>query len=164
MPLTPLDIYNKEFRRALRGYHEDEVNEFLDEVVRDYEAVLRENDEMKQQLAGINERVEQYKKLEESVKNALIVAQATADEVRQAARKEAELIVREAEAKAQALIEAAERRVREQEEQLEALRREWDIFRARMRSMLQTQLALLSDEPAPEPRTAPPLVDLTDQP
>lgn len=143
MPLTPLDIYNKEFKHGFRGYQEDEVNEFLDEVVRDYEALLRENAELKEQLAGINERMEQYRKLEETLKNTLVVAQTTADEVRAAARKEAELVVREAEGKAQELWNQSQQRVQDQEEQLQGLKREWDIFRARVRSMLQTQLALL---------------------
>lgn len=143
MPLTPLDIYNKEFKHGFRGYQEDEVNEFLDEVVRDYEALLRENAELKEQLAGINERIEQYRKLEETLKNTLVVAQTTADEVRAAARKEAELVVREAEGKAQELWNQSQQRVQDQEEQLQGLKREWDIFRARVRSMLQTQLALL---------------------
>lgn len=146
MPLSPLDIYNKEFKHGFRGYQEDEVNEFLDEVVRDYEAVLRENDELKEQLSGVGERIEQYRKLEETLKNTLVVAQSTADEVKSAARKEAELIVREAEAKAQALLVQAEERVKSHDEQVQVLRREWDTVRARLRGMLQSQLSLLDGD------------------
>lgn len=146
MPLSPLDIYNKEFKHGFRGYQEDEVNEFLDEVVRDYEAVLRENDELKEQLSGVGERIEQYRKLEETLKNTLVVAQSTADEVKAAARKEAELIIREAESKAQALLVQAEERVKNQEEQVQTLRRDWDTIRARLRGMLQSQLALLNGD------------------
>lgn len=51
MPLTPLDIHNKEFSRRLRGYDEDEVNEFLDQVIKDYEGVIRENKEPEQSVA-----------------------------------------------------------------------------------------------------------------
>jgi cell division initiation protein len=147
VPLTPLDIYNKEFKSSFRGYQQDEVDEFLDEVRRDYEALLLENEDLKQQLAGVGERIEQYKKLEETLKNTLVVAQATADEVRQAARKEADLIIREAEARAKELVEEAEERVRQQEARLAELRRDWDTFRARIRGMLQSQLSLLEEEP-----------------
>jgi cell division initiation protein len=145
MPLTPLDIYNKEFKHSFRGYHEDEVNEFLDEVVRDYEAILRENEQLKEQLSGVADRIEQYRKLEETLKNALVVAQNTAEEVKQAARREAELIVREAEAKAQQIVAESEQRVREHEERLQHLKREWDVFRARLRNLLQTQLDVLDE-------------------
>ncbi len=149
MPLTPLDIYNKEFKHSFRGYQEDEVNEFLDEVVRDYEALLRENQELKEQLSGVADRIEQYRKLEETLKNALLVAQSTAEEVKIAARKEAELIVREAEGRAEQIVQMSQQRSREQEEQLKRLRHEWDVYRARLRSLLETQMTLLSEDESP---------------
>jgi cell division initiation protein len=143
VPLTPLDIYNKEFKSSFRGYQQDEVDEFLDEVRRDYEALLLENEDLKQQLAGVGERIEQYKKLEETLKNTLVVAQATADEVRAAARKEADLIIREAEQRAKEILDEAQSRVRELEARLQEERREWDTFRARVRALLMSQLSLL---------------------
>jgi cell division initiation protein len=146
VPLTPLDIYNKEFKSGFRGYQQEEVDEFLDEVRRDYEALLMENEDLKQQLAGVGERIEQYKKLEETLKNTLVVAQATADEVRAAARKEADLIIREAESRAKELVEEADERLKEQEARLSEQRREWDTFRARIRGLLQSQLSLLDSE------------------
>ena len=54
MPLTPLDIHNKEFSRGFRGYDEDEVNEFLDQVIKDYEIVMREKKELEERLSEIN--------------------------------------------------------------------------------------------------------------
>jgi cell division initiation protein len=148
MPLTPLDIYNKEFKHGFRGYQEDEVNEFLDEVVRDYEALLNENTQLKEQLSGVADRIEQYKKLEETLKNALVVAQTTAEDVKVAARKEAELIVREAEQRAEHIVAAGEGRARDLEEQALNARREWDVFRARLKSLLQSQMALLDENVA----------------
>jgi cell division initiation protein len=148
VPLTPLDIYNKEFKSSFRGYQQDEVDEFLDEVRRDYEALLLENEDLKQQLAGVGERIEQYKRMEETLKNTLVVAQATADEVRQAARKEADIIIREAEARAKELVDKAEERVRQQEARIAELRRDWDTFRARIKGLLQSQLSLLDQDPA----------------
>lgn len=145
MPLTPLDIVNKEFKKTLRGYSEDEVNEFLDEVVRDYEAIIRENDELKENTLGMTERLEQYRKLEATLQNTLVVAQSTADEVKAAARKEAELAIREAEAKAEDIVRQAENRVRESYQELERLRRESEQFKARIRSLLEAQLAMLTE-------------------
>ncbi len=145
MPLTPLDIVNKEFKHGFRGYSEDEVNEFLDEIVRDYETLIRENDELKENTSGMTERLEQYRKLESTLQNTLVVAQQTAEEVKLAARKEAELIVREAEAKAQQIINQAEEKGRHAVMELERLRKETDKYRAQVKSLLESQLSILND-------------------
>ncbi|OLZ09788.1 DivIVA domain-containing protein [Sulfobacillus thermosulfidooxidans] len=147
MPLTPLDIVNKEFKHGFRGYNEDDVNEFLDEIVRDYEALIRENDELKENTSGMTERLEQYRKLEATLQNTLVIAQQTAEEVKAAARKEAELIVREAEAKAEEIIRNAEARVREAENQLSQLRYETEKFRVQIKSLLEAQLRLVTEGP-----------------
>jgi len=144
MPLTVLDIANKEFKNSLRGYNQDEVDEFLDEVMRDYEAVIRENDELRQNTSGMGEKLEQYRALEQTLQNTLVVAQSTAEDMKLAARKEAELVVREADARARELIQKAESDVTRQYSDLERLRRETEQFRARVRSLLESQLALLS--------------------
>ncbi len=147
MPLTPLDIVNKEFKHGFRGYSEDEVNEFLDEIVRDFEALIRENDELKENTSGMTERLEQYRKLESTLQSTLVVAQQTAEEVKVAARKEAELIVREAESKAQQIILQAEDKMKATLQEFERIRRDSDQFKARVRSLLESQLAMLSEGP-----------------
>lgn len=146
MPLTVLDIANKEFKTSLRGYNQDEVDEFLDEVMRDYEALMRENDELRQNTSGMGEKLEQYRTLEQTLQNTLVVAQGTAEEMKAAARKEAELVVREAEARARELIQKAETDVQRQQADLERLKRESDQFRARVRSLLESQLTLLKED------------------
>ena len=146
MPLTVLDIANKEFKTSLRGYNQDEVDEFLDEVMRDYEALMRENDELRQNTSGMGEKLEQYRTLEHTLQNTLVVAQGTAEEMKAAARKEAELVVREAEARARELMQKAEADIKRQQDELERLKRENDQFRARVRSLLESQLALLKDD------------------
>lgn len=145
MPLTVLDIANKEFKVSLRGYNQDEVDEFLDEVMRNYEAVIRENDELRQSTSGISEKLEQYRQLEHTLQNTLVVAQGTADGMKQAARKEAELVVREAEGRARELIQKAESQVVQHRAEIERLKRETDQFRVRIKSLLESQLALLSE-------------------
>lgn len=151
MPLTVLDIANKEFKNSIRGYNQDEVDEFLDEVMRDYEAVVRENDELRQNTSGMGEKLEQYRAIEQTLQSTLVVAQTTAEEMRQAARKEAELVVREAETRARELIKKAQTDVEQQYRELDRLRRETEQFRARVRSLLESQLALLSHEELASP-------------
>ncbi len=85
--LTPIDIHNKEFAKGFRGYNETEVDEFLDQIVNDYEKLCRSNEELKERIARSERDVEQYKRLENSLQDTLLVAQRTAEEVTSAARK-----------------------------------------------------------------------------
>lgn len=144
--LSPLDIHNQEFRRVLRGYSEDEVDDFLDRVVSDFEALLKQNAQLKDECEELRGRMDQYKQLESTLHGALIVAQETAEEVKQNARKEAQLIVREAEEEAVRRVRSAEQRIREVEEQLAQAQREAQAFRAQVRSQLEAQLELLRGE------------------
>lgn len=91
--LTPMEIHNHEFKKGFRGYNENEVDDFLDRIVNDYEAVLRENDKLKNQLTSNEKEVQNYKRLEHNLQDAISVAQRTADEVVAAAQKTAEEIL-----------------------------------------------------------------------
>lgn len=144
LPLTLLDIANKEFKVSIRGYNQDEVDEFLDEVMRNYEAIIRENDELRQSTSGMGEKLEQYRQLEQTLQSTLVVAQSTADEMKQSARKEAELVVREAEQRARELMQKADQQILQQRAELERLRRETEQFRVRVKSLLESQLTLLA--------------------
>jgi DivIVA domain-containing protein len=73
--ITPLEIQNKEFRRGIRGYKEDEVDEFLDKIILDYEKLYKENLELKDNLEGMHHQLEQYREIEETLKKTLIMAQ-----------------------------------------------------------------------------------------
>jgi cell division initiation protein len=151
--LTPLDIHNQEFRVVLRGYSQDEVDDFLDRVVADFEALLKQNAEFKEELDDLRERVEQYRQLETTLHNALVVAQGTAEEVKENARKEAQLIIREAEDEAVRRTRGGEARLRELDAQVAQAHREAQAFRAQVRSQLEAQLEIVRrDIPPPDGR------------
>ncbi|MEW6724295.1 MAG: DivIVA domain-containing protein [Bacillota bacterium] len=157
MPLTPLDIHNKEFGRAFRGYNEEEVDEFLDQVVREFESLIMENNALKEELARVNREIDHYQNIEETLNNTLIVAQRAADEVRANAEKEADLLVREAKAKADRLLADEQAQVRRVREEYESLQKQLEYFRAKMRGFLQAQLEIFSegnDRPARESKVA----------
>ena len=99
--LTALDIHNKEFKRSFRGYSEDEVDEFLDQVVKDYEKLYRDNIELKETLDRVNSKLEHFQHMENTLHNTLVIAQETAEEVKLNAKKESELQLKEAEIRAQ---------------------------------------------------------------
>lgn len=160
MTLTPLDIQNKEFRRAFRGYLEQDVDEFLDEVVRDFELMVKENASLKDRLVRAEERLSQYLNMEEFLKRALISAEQAAADLRAAAQKEAELIVREAKEQASRMIANAERELDRTHGVLGKMRQDQRAFLARVKAELRAQLealdvagaALETPEPAEESR------------
>ena len=164
--LTPLDIHNQEFRRVrFGGYSEDEVDDFLDRVVVDFEALLKEVEQQRNELEDLRGRVEQYKQLETTLHRALIVAQETSEEVKLNARKEAQLIVREAEEEATRRIKQAEGRIHELEERGAQVQREAQVFRAQWRSQLESHLEMLREGVPPQGRREhPPTLPSTGNP
>ncbi|WP_019533089.1 DivIVA domain-containing protein [Paenibacillus ginsengihumi] len=146
MPLTPLDIHNKEFSRSFRGYDEDQVNEFLDQVIKDYEALIRENKELQSQLAAIQERLDHFANIEETLSKTIIIAQEAADEVRNNSKKEAQLIIKEAEKNADRIINDSLAKSRKIALEIEELKKQASIYRTRFRTLIEAQLELLSKE------------------
>lgn len=146
MSLSPLDIHNKEFSRSWRGYDEDEVNEFLDQVIKDYEALIRENKEIKGQLTSLQERVEHFATMEETLSKTIIVAQETADEVKSNAKKEAQLVLKEAEKNADRIINESLAKARKIALEMEELKKQASIYRTRFRTLIEAQLDLLKEE------------------
>ncbi|MFH5182846.1 DivIVA domain-containing protein [Paenibacillus sp. TAB 01] len=146
MALTPLDIHNKEFGRSFRGYDEDEVNEFLDLVIKDYEALIRENKDLQNQLLAIQERLDHFSNIEETLSKTIIVAQEAADEVKSNSKKEAQLILKEAEKNADRIINESLAKSRKIAVEIEELKKQASIYRTRFRTLLEAQLELLSKE------------------
>ena len=146
MPLSPLDIHNKEFGRRLRGYDEDEVNEFLDQIIKDYEAMIRENKELQAQVSASQEKLGHFSNIEETLSKTIIVAQEAADEVKNNSKKEAQLIIKEAEKNADRIINEALSKSRKVALEVEELKKQASIYRARFRTLVEAQLDLLSQD------------------
>jgi cell division initiation protein len=146
MPLTPLDIHNKEFGRRLRGYDEDEVNEFLDQVIKDYEALIRENKDLHNQVQTLQERLDHFANIEETLSKTIIVAQEAADEVRNNSKKEAQLIIKEAEKNADRIINESLAKSRKIALEIEELKKQASIYRTRFRTLIEAQIELLSQD------------------
>jgi cell division initiation protein len=106
--LTPLDIQNKSFQSKMRGYNPDEVDDFLDQVIRDYEQVLARQRELEKQVKHYGEKLEYFNELKNALNQSIIVAQETADKVKTNADHEAQVIVTSAESKANDLLTNAQ--------------------------------------------------------
>lgn len=143
--ITPLDIQNKEFKKSIRGYKDSEVDQFLDEIIKDYEGLYKENLELKDKIVILSDQIKKYDELETTLKDALIVAQSTADEVIRTSRDKAGVIVEEAELTAEKLVHAADEDVRNIRKEYEYLMKEIFIFKTRYKSFIEAQLITLDE-------------------
>lgn len=143
--ITPLDIQNKEFKKTMMGYKTKEVDGYLDFINTDYEKLYKENVELKDKIGVLSDQIRQYNSLEETLKNTLVIAQTTADEVTQSARKKASLIVEEAELNAKNKISNAIDEVKHIKMEYEQLKKEMFVFKARYESFIKSQLSTLED-------------------
>ena len=151
MALTPMDIHNVDFAKSFRGYSVEEVDEFLERVAKDYESLSKENMELKDQIEQLKEKNQSYQKLEETMHNAIMVAQEAAEEVKSNANREAELIRKEAEKEAQRIVEDARYRASRIVTEHEEIYKQVQIFKMRFRSFMESQLSALEMEDWMEP-------------
>lgn len=145
MPLTPLDIHNKEFSKGFRGYDEDEVNEFLDQVIKDYELLIREKKELEEKLNGQTERLGHFSHIEETLNKSIVIAQEAGEEVKRSASKEAKLIIKEAEKNADRIVNEALSKARKIAFEIEDLKKQSKVFRTRFKMLIEAQLDLLNN-------------------
>lgn len=142
MPMTPMDIRNKEFRKGVRGYQAEEVEKFLDAVSKEFEFLYAENFELREKVQRFEQELKQYKQLEGTLQQTMVLAQQTAEEVKQSARHEAELMLKAAEQeKAQRSLEA-QKKLDEVNEEIEELLKRRELVRTQLKSFLRAQLDL----------------------
>ncbi|MDW7675689.1 MAG: DivIVA domain-containing protein [Bacillota bacterium] len=146
MVLTPLEVYNKEFKKSLRGYNEEEVDSFIDKILADYEKLYKENIDMKEALGKSHANLEQYKKIEETLHNSIIIAQQTAEEVKKTAEERAELLNKQAEERAKEIISDAETKVHLVQQEYIDLIKKTRLFKIKLKSFLQSQLDIIDDD------------------
>ncbi|MFA9557380.1 DivIVA domain-containing protein [Evansella sp. AB-rgal1] len=146
MPLTPLDIHNKEFTRGFRGYDEDEVNEFLDQVIKDYEMVIREKKDLADRVHDLEQKLSHFSNIETTLNKSILIAQETAEEVKRNAEKESKLIIKESEKNADRIINEALSRSRKIALEIEELKKQASVYRTRFRMLLEAQLEMLQND------------------
>ena len=151
--LTPMDIHDHQFKKSFRGYSENEVDDFLDKVVVDFERLINENERLKNQLYATETELEKYRGLEKTMNDTLIVAQRTADEVISAAKKNADMLKEqaarecqqvkdEAQLEGKKLIDAAAVKRDALLAEYSGLIRERNTFLVKMRTILESELAI----------------------
>ena len=134
MAITPNDIHNKDFSTKFKGFDPEEVNDFLEEVKKELETLIRDNKDLEKRVKFNEEKVEYFNSIQETLNKSILVAQEAADRLRENARKDAEIIVFEAEKAAQAMLKEAAAKATE------------IIFRQRLQILTQTQLEMIKNE------------------
>lgn len=147
MKVTPLDIRRKEFKRSMRGYSDEEVDLFLDEVADEFERLFQENIELQERIQRLEEQMAAHAQLREALEKTLITAQVQADEIKANARKESELILRDAELKARDIVGESYKETQRVQQALIQLKRLEEDFRFKFRSLLEGHLKLLEEAP-----------------
>ncbi len=144
--ITPLDIENKKFsKQMMNGYSVEEVDEFLDDLTADYEKAYKQSTELKSRVDELESSLLHYKKIEDTLQNTLVMAQSTAEEVKDVARQQAEQIIKEAEGNARKSVDDLGQEILMKKKELEDIKKQFDVYKAKMESLLISQLELLKD-------------------
>jgi cell division initiation protein len=148
MKLTPLDIRHREFKRGMRGYVDEEVDEFLDQIADEFERLFKENIDLGERIENLEEQVSRYRRIEETLQKTLVSAQQSAEELKQNATKESQLILRDAELKARQMVNESYADKQKVEGSLSQLRGTEEEFRIRFRQLLEGFLKQIEQAPA----------------
>ena len=155
--ITPLDIENKKFsKQMMNGYNVDEVDEFLDEIMEDYEVNYKELATLRPKVEELEGALNHYKTIEATLQNTLVMAQTTADEVKNVARQQADQILADAQREAEDIIrnskesalravEDLEQQIRRKEQQYSETKKQFDIYKAKMEALLISQSELIKE-------------------
>lgn len=144
--ITPLDIENKKFaKQMMNGYSVDEVDDFLDDLTVEYEKMFKENAEYKNEIVRLKEDMEHYKAIESTLQNTLVMAQTTAEDVKNVANKQAEQIIAEAKLNAEKEVDSLENEISLKRKELDDIQKQFDVYKAKMESLLISQLELLKE-------------------
>ena len=154
MALTALEIKDKTFGVKFRGYDANEVEEFLDIVVRDYEDLVRLNHDQEAKIQALEERLNYFDEMKDSLSQSVLIAQDTAERVKQAANERSENIVRQAEQDAQHLVDEAKQKANEilrhatdnakkVAVETEELKNKTRVFHQRLKSTIESQLSII---------------------
>ena len=142
----------KKFRRSFNGYNVDEVNAFIDDVIRRIESILKEEEQIKREIIGKDNKIkeleytlEHYKSIENELNSSINTAQDHAEYIKRLANSERDAIINEARKNANRIISDALIRAEKTEYQAQTLKKNINLFKSRVRTMLNQQLDIIDD-------------------
>ena len=146
--LKPMDIHNKEFKRVMRGYDVEEVDEFLDEIIVDFEKMQRELDVLKTQISNYSENMNNYREKELSLNNVMLSAQRFADQLTVDAERKAADIIANAEREAERIVGSTQEKYNQVLADYAILANRYNDAKETLRDYFRTQLTILDQDEA----------------
>lgn len=143
MRITPLDVRKQEFRKAMRGLDADEVYAFLSTVADEYEAVLNDNKALRERLLELDDKVQEYRSIERTLRDTLLTAERVTLEAKDNARREATLIVKEAQLEAQKALRDITADGARLRQEIQRLRSQRDANLARMKVVADSHVKFI---------------------
>jgi cell division initiation protein len=144
MKITPLDIQQHSFKSVLRGYDSKDVDVFLEMISSEMELLIRENNELKDTMKDLKSQVTEFKNIEKVLKDTILAAQKITDEMKSNAKKEGEVILFQAEAQADTILEKAYLRLSKVIEDIHEMKRQRLQFESSLKSLLHTHIKILN--------------------
>lgn len=143
MQITPLDILQKRFGRALRGYDRQEVEAFLALVAAEYEGMVKELQALREDVARMDEEIGEFRSRERALQETMVTAQKACEDIRESARKEAEITLAEAELQGEKIVQAAHAKFLRIADDITELKRQRSTFEAQVRAVVESHGKLL---------------------
>jgi cell division initiation protein len=151
MKITPMDIEQQQFNRSFRGYNEEEVDDFLDRIAKDYEEVLNENIKLKEEIERLQSRVEEYSKMDETLRSALVNAQQSASNIKENVEKEAKGMIDDAKIEAERIKQHAKQEIYDINNEIESLKKRKYLLLEKLKNTLKLHIRMLDEEMIEEP-------------
>jgi cell division initiation protein len=145
--LSPVEITQREFGRRFRGLDPEEVQAFLEQIAKEMTRLLQEGADRGDQIQRLESQVRMHQEREDTLRNTLVTAQKMTEEIKANAKREADLILKEAEVKAERLVEQAHRKCAQVQAEIAELKRQHDVFASKLRGLIKTHLDLLDAQP-----------------
>lgn len=140
--LRPIDIQSKTFEKKIKGYDINEVDDFLDKIIHDYDAILKENKSLKDKVSVISEKLESYQKLEKALDETVAAAKEAAESIIAAANAEAENIKERAKLSAANLSKQIDEEHIHKQQQMAAMQNEMDMYRMQIKSVCNSIISM----------------------
>lgn len=144
--LRPIDIQNKEFEKKVRGYDCDQVDDFLDVVIQDYDMLIKENQSLKNKIALLSETVDRYKQMENTLQKSIDMARQAAEDARRNAENEASAIISKAKLDASYLSRQIDEEHTKRHQEMFTLKNELDQYKSRIRTMCESIINIVDSE------------------
>ncbi len=144
--ITPSDIENLQFKKVALGYSVDEVDDFIDKLLVDYEKVFRDNVKLNSKVASLEENIKRFEGMEDAIRSSIKLAEKAAEETKSMAEEQADNILDRAEIEAEKLVAKTFEQKKELENEIYSLKKSYELLRTRIKHTLQAELEMLEED------------------